>query len=304
MKHNLFRRRLNEEGFTVIEFLIASTVFIVVMAAGSEFFGSLNSLSTRNVQVTEMQQDIRAAMITLVRDISMAGYGTTSTGVCSNALTPTNSSSGPDSIDIATFGTLATTLSAATSAEASSLSLVAQTLGTISINGIRTVTAIAGTGNDVNISPILPPGESYPAGTAILTANCIQYSLDTATRELTRTVDGTGSVLAEGIIDIQFAYALDADGDGLIDDADSDGAFDTDDFINNPSAANLDNIRLVRVSIISHTLRPDPKYSDGAPLTLEDHNPTSDTGYSIADYQAYRSRLLTRIVRPRNIGLP
>ncbi|MFQ5587260.1 MAG: PilW family protein [Nitrospiria bacterium] len=300
----LFGKRSNQHGFTVLEFLIATTVFVTVMAAGSDFFNSMNRSSVVNSELTDMQQDVRAAMLTLVRDISMSGYGTSSFGACNNPITPTNSSSGPDAISVVSMSTAATTLAAAAAPGASSLTLAPPAVvGTISLNGIRTTTAVLSAGTTVNINPPLDiSGETYPVGTQVLTPSCIQYSVNPVTRDLTRTVGGVGSILASGVIDMQFAYALDANGDGRIDDANASGSFDAGDFVNLP--LNLDTIRLVRVSLYLQTIQPDRNYGNGAPITLEDHNPTTDPGYTLAAYQPFRSRILTRIVRPRNIGLP
>ncbi len=299
----LLGKKSNQTGFTVLEFLIASTIFVVVMAAGSDFFNNMNRSAVVNSALTDVQQDARAAMLTLVRDISMAGYGVTSFGACPNAITPTNSNSGPDGISIANMATIATTLAAPGAPGNAKITLADLVEGTISFNGIRTATAVLDVGTTVNISPALDSsGEQYPAGTPILTPGCVVYSLNPATRELSRTIGGVGSVLASGVMDMQFAYALDANGDGRIDDANLSGAYDAGDFVNLP--ADLSSIRLVRVSLYLQTGQGDPRYILGVPETLEDHDPTTDGGYDLADYQPFRSRVLTRIVRPRNIGLP
>ncbi len=299
----LSQKKLNQKGFTILEFLIATTVFVIVMSAGSEFFNNMNRSAVVNSQLTDVQQDVRSAMLTLVRDISMAGYGVTSFGACPNPITPTNSSSGPDGISIANLATIATTLAAPGAAGSGKLTLNDLVVGTISLNGIKTTTAVLDSGTTVNINPALDAsGENYAANTPVLTPGCVSYAVNPATRELTRTVDGVGSVLASGVIDMQFAYALDANGDGRIDDANLSGAFDEGDFVNLPTT--LDAIRLVRVSLYVQTSRADPNYTNGTPITLEDHDPTTDTGYNLINYQPFRSRILTRIVRPRNIGLP
>jgi|GEM_PF-5942065 len=302
------KSKLNQHGFTVIEFMIATAVFAIVLAAGSGFFGNLNRSAVVNEELVDMQQDIRTAMITLVRDISMAGYGTNAFGACGNPITPTNLSNGPDAIAIASMGTIAGNLSAVALPGATQLTIGAGAdippIGQISIDGITNVQAVrVGTTNVVDIDPMLEgAGETYPVGTPILTPSCIQYTVDPVARQLIRNVDGNASLLADGVLDMQLAYALDADDDNLIDDADLSGAFDDGDFVDLPG--NFADIRLVRVSLFIQTSRADPNYVLGAPVTLEDHDPTTDPGYDINNYQPFRSRVLTRIVRPRNIGLP
>lgn len=300
MAFNLTKYRSNQKGFTLLEFMISTTVFVIVISAGSDFFNNLNRSSAVNEEMVDMQQDIRVAMLTLVRDISMAGYNTTSFGNCTNALTPVNASNGPDTISVVSMSNIATTLTTVAAPTASQLILASNVTGSISLNGILATNAV-GTGSTVTITPPLAQGETYPVGTPILTPSCIEYQVDTNNRQLTRTVNGVQTVLANGVLDMQFAYALDANEDGLIDDTNTNGTFDSSDFVNLPT--DLDAIRLVRVSLFVQPNLADERYTQGAPETLEDHDPTNDTGYDITTYQKYRSRVLTRVVRPRNIGI-
>lgn len=312
IKQNI-KSKLNQAGFTLIEFMISTTVFVIVLSSGSSFFNNLNRSAVVNHEIVDMQQDIRMAMVTLVRDISMAGYGIAESGfgACGNGIVPTNSSTGPDAIAVASMSTIAGNLTAIASPGATQLTigpaLGVPPVGQISIDGITTVNAVLSAANVVNIDPALTGsaggvGENYPIGTQILTPSCVQYAVNPITRQLMRNVDGVESLLADGVLDMQFAYALDSNGDNLIDDADGSGAFSTGDFVNAPG--NLGDIRLIRVSLFIQTTRSDSKYILGTPVTLEDHDPTTVAGYSISNYQPFRSRVLTRIVRPRNIGLP
>lgn len=299
--------KANQHGFTVIEFMIATTVFVVVIAAGSSFFGNFNRAAIVNEEMVDMQQDIRIAMVTLTRDIALAGYQTTAFGACGNALTPVNANNGPDTISIVTMGNIVSSLTATALPGAAQLTIGPAAgvppVGQISLNGITSTNAVINAGNVVNINPPLAgSGETYPIGTQILTPTCIQYAVDPVTRQLTRTVNGVANLLASGVLDMQFAYALDVNEDNLIDDANGSGVFDAGDFVNAPG--NPADIRLVRVSLFIQTSRSDANFINGTPMTLEDHDPTTVPGYSIANYQAFRSRVLTRIVRPRNVGLP
>lgn len=314
MTNKSIKLKLNQNGFTLIEFMIATAVFVSVIAAGSGFFSNLNRSAIVNEEMVDMQQDIRMAMVTLVRDISMAGYGINpSFGACGTGLTPTNSNTGPDAIAVASMSNVAGTLGVAALTGATQLTILASPpavvppLGQISIDGIKTVNAVLSAGNVVNITPVLTGaaggvGENYAIGTQILTPSCIQYTVDTAARTLNRNVDGVVSLLANGVLDMQFAYALDANDDNLIDDTDGNGTFSAGDFVSVP--ATLGDIRLVRVSLFIQSARNNTNYVLGAPLPLEDHDPTTDVGYDIINYSPFRSRVLTRIVRPRNIGLP
>jgi len=61
-------------GFTLVELLVALAITGMVLAAVSNLFISSNKLYTVQSKVSNVQQDIRAAMSIMARDIRMAGY--------------------------------------------------------------------------------------------------------------------------------------------------------------------------------------------------------------------------------------
>ncbi|WP_136795723.1 PilW family protein [Desulfosediminicola ganghwensis] len=67
-------RRSRERGFTLVELLIAMAVGLMVMMAVFQIYAKQQDVYEAQLDVTEMQQNIRAAMKLLARDIRMAGY--------------------------------------------------------------------------------------------------------------------------------------------------------------------------------------------------------------------------------------
>ena len=63
-----------QNGFTLVELLVAIAISSVVMAAVVKLFISSNEIYTVQSEVSNVQQDIRAAMALMARDIRMAGY--------------------------------------------------------------------------------------------------------------------------------------------------------------------------------------------------------------------------------------
>lgn len=69
--------RQDERGFTLIELIIAMTVGLVVLAAMYGVFTIQNRHLKIEEQLAEMQQNARAAMDMMTREIRMAGYDPT-----------------------------------------------------------------------------------------------------------------------------------------------------------------------------------------------------------------------------------
>ncbi len=64
-------------------------------------------------------------------------------------------------------------------------------------------------------------------------------------------------VIAENIEDLQFKYALDTDGDGILDDPDADGEIN---FYDGSSVADPTTIKAVRINVLARSDRPDPNF--------------------------------------------
>jgi len=67
---------LTDQGFTLVELMVAMAISLVVMGAIFLTFKSQQDSYVIQDQVSAMQQNLRAAMYMLTRDIQMAGYYT------------------------------------------------------------------------------------------------------------------------------------------------------------------------------------------------------------------------------------
>lgn len=70
----------NEQGFTLIEVVIGLAISLILMGVAVTIFNVQRKSYSMQEQVTEMQQNVRAAMDTMVREIRMSGYDPTGAG--------------------------------------------------------------------------------------------------------------------------------------------------------------------------------------------------------------------------------
>jgi hypothetical protein len=95
--------------------------------------------------------------------------------------------------------------------------------------------------------------------------------------------------VAEGIEALQFRFGWDVNQNGEIEDAE---------FIDDPTG-NEDNVRAVRIYLLSRTLTPDPGYTDpNATYTLANHTVTLT-----AEERQYHRQLFVETVMVRNMNL-
>ncbi len=66
--------RRSMRGFTLLEALMASVIFVVVMAAIYVSYAGNEALFTKGERMTDLQQNARGALELLSREIRMAGY--------------------------------------------------------------------------------------------------------------------------------------------------------------------------------------------------------------------------------------
>ena len=170
----------NKKGFTLVELLIAMAISGIVAGAIFTAFQSQQKSYLVQEQVAEMQQNLRAAMDIMVRDIRMAGYSQGAPGFGITDIYPMDKD---DNMDVTVTG-----------------------------NGAFKFTA------DFDNNGTLSGGET------------ISYSIYDAygdnDNDIGRRIDaGSGSrhPIAENIEALGFAYAFDADGDGILDTYDDVG---------------------------------------------------------------------------------
>ncbi|MFO7732445.1 MAG: prepilin-type N-terminal cleavage/methylation domain-containing protein, partial [Candidatus Aminicenantes bacterium] len=62
-------------GFTMIELIVGSAVMLVAILGALAIYARSNKVSVEQQMVTEVQNDVRAAMFFVTRDLRMAGVG-------------------------------------------------------------------------------------------------------------------------------------------------------------------------------------------------------------------------------------
>ena len=142
----------------------------------------------------------------------------------------------------------------------------------------------------------------YPEGSTIsflslLPIEVIRYFIDSdgVLRREDLGNGGGAQPIAENIEDLQFAFGLDTDDDGIVDDWLGDDSADSFDGDGDISDADKDLIRAVRINILGRTKMPRKQLGQSKRPKLEDHNMATASDY-------FRRRLSSVTVELRNIN--
>lgn len=198
----------------------------------------------------------------------------------------------------------------------------------ISVGGTLSATVTAIAGDVLTLQSTINPPQAFPAGAQVFWLRCIAYVISNVAATCAGNAPcllRNGVAVADGIEDLQLAYGCDGCvvavnggvADGIVDDqaAGVANVFDQADFVSNSAWATApmtpDKIRLVRVTIVARQPKADTGFGDrrnkaiatAGPIIAEDHNPSTDAGYTLQTYQETRRRLFTRTVELRNVGL-
>jgi type IV pilus assembly protein PilW len=343
-----------EQGVTLIELMVGIVVALVVVVAAFTILTTSQKSTQANDQAVETQQNVRIAMDLLSHDIKHAGFGMTGpVGACATAIvpldhTPAGPDTGPDSVRlIVPIGSSiapAWTLVSAVGGTTSSIPNITLPAGAVAnmtteaggsltgaivtIAGVATATVTSVGGNTINFAPI-PPPVAFPAGMPLYLLQCVTYSIGTTTAACggnSPCLLRNGVSVADGIEDIQFAYACDGCNvgvnggvaDRIIDNQGGAAGFDQADFVTNNvwTAAPLtpDKIRLVQVTVVARQMTADQGLGEGrsamtlspAALQVSDHNHSAGL-FAAGDYAGlnppysqYRRRVVTRTVETKN----
>lgn len=280
----------NESGLTIIELMVVLLLAAAITAAIYKTFPAHQKAIISQEQVTEMQQQLRAAMTIMQREIRMAGYNPLRTAACGSWILTAKANEMKFALDI-------------TGGEND------------------------GIDNDAD-GYVDEAGENiYPDGDCADTNETITYSLYTNPRGVPTlgrkaSVSGLTQTIAENIEAVGFAYAFDADGDGQLDrdpggnaiiwaiDADADGQLcrnldtnhdgevdENDDPAGqalNPPVA-IDKIRAVKIWLLARSEQPDMNFTNSGTHAVANQRVTVNDGH--------RRRLSATIVHCRNMGL-
>lgn len=75
-----YSQKNNERGFTLVELMIGLAISLVLMGVAVSVFNVQRKSYSLQEQVTEMQQNVRAGMDMMVREVRMSGYDPVNAG--------------------------------------------------------------------------------------------------------------------------------------------------------------------------------------------------------------------------------
>ena len=253
-----------ENGFTLLELLVAMLLTVIASLAIYMAYNSQHKSYTVQEQVSAMQQNLRAAMYYMQRDIRMAGCD------------PKKTSSGSGAAD----AELETTN-------------VAELEFTMDITGGESDS------NDNDSDGQIDEAGEWYNGQLGDTGERLRFKLDNDANDdgiadglpcnLGRAVGGGGlQDIAENIEVLNFVY-VDEDGNQLNDD----GAGNV--------VASMEDVRQIMITLIARSERPDPEFTNNQSyaITLPDG---SSQVLLAAPNDNFRRRLLSITITPRNLG--
>jgi len=270
-----------QQGFTLVELLVAMAMAAIVMAALYSSFKSQQDSYVSQEVVAEMQQNLRAALYMMARDIRIAGYDPSELADAGIV------SAGPNSINF-----------------------------TFDINdGIDN--DADGTVDEID-EPIISDGDVADANENITYS---LDTTDANNPKLVRDAGGGDQPVSDYIDEVGFAYAFDNDGDDQVDasagghiiwaidsdgdgnldlnlDTNDDGVIDTNDSTAGVALApqvDISRIRAVKIWLLARTGKVDRGF-------------TNSTIYVVSNQQLqyndnFRRRLLTTAISCRNMTL-
>ena len=316
-------------GFTLVELLIALVLSIVIVGAVYATFNSQQKSFSLTNEKTDMQQQGRAAMNWLMRDLRMAGCLVPSSKavriVDHNIPNGTTPASDEITLIFADQRFDGLTIQSSSGSPPTTVTVEVQSGGSFAPNNndyvnknivlvnqdethsvIRRITQVSGTGTqrtftlgnlDSYLSGLTPAfnssndnSASYAGGNAyVLTTRT--YDVQSETLYINDHNDGTSSGTPQPL----------AEGAEILqfDFHMSDGSTQSD-----PTAGShtIDQSRAIRIYLLMKNIVKDTDYADTLTYTLGAGNAVF-TPNSSSSLRPYRRRLLTTLVRLRNFGL-
>jgi type IV pilus assembly protein PilW len=283
----------SEAGFTLVEMMSAFVILFIAMTAAYATFEFQHASFTVQNRVAETQQNLRSAMEVLGRDIMLAGYGIPvavnlppglllSGDNTIRTIDPLNSTTAADQIVLlytydmdaslppttlsANMGAYNTTISVASTNGFANGDYIVVTDGTSAdlfqiTAAITDNTTLPHNTSGVNAFALHAAFPGYTVGATVSKARFVRYFIDMTdpdhpTLMLDKMVAGVQpQPLADDIEDMQFQYGLDTNGDFVVDTT----------VVNAPTAAQIPQIRQVRVMLSARTRMTDRKWQDARP---------------------------------------
>jgi len=318
-----------ELGFTLVELLVAIVLAGLVLAGGYTVFQGSNRATVQQNQDSRLQDNARVAMDVLARNFRRAGFlvnymniavGAT-VDIPSSKILITNQTAAADNITIV-GGTLVALGTLQLPAARGSNTIVLDSVSGIAVGSVigigytysgRVSGVNAGT-RTVTLDTTQPTGflnMNYPAAVLadgatasnqtaaqVRLLSATTYSINWGTGAasncgsathpvLQTTVGATCEPIAEDIEDMQFAYGVDVNNNRIIAD---------DEWLNAPTASQIDQIRLVRITVVARTAQPDPDL-----VNVSQTIPAIEDRPQRVVTDGFRRYILTRIVKTRQL---
>jgi prepilin-type N-terminal cleavage/methylation domain-containing protein len=288
--------KTKNNGFSLLELLVAIFLGALMATATYSLFVMQNQSYVNQKVVSEMQQNVRMAIDILSADFRMAGFGfsingdykTTSTNVV-YAVSPTNSTTGPDSVTLQ-YGINPTTLTSALANSTggtmavSSISGFAQNdyiIVSDGQNASRLRISGVPTGTTIPFTPVSPnnlPSGGFGIGSRVYKFYEIRYRVSSNILQRSTDFGVTWQDVVYQIEDLQLAYQGTDTPSGV--------------WLDNPSPVDRSTITDVQLNILGRAGIADLQFT-GQRASLRDHPAGS------ADH--FRRRLLTCTIRMRNL---
>ena len=270
----------NQLGFTLIELFIGIVISVIAITAGLKIFDHMQNSSVQQVEISMLQQNQRGVLTILERELRLIGMDMNQSNIFGIT-------------DVRKFTITNPGVDATPSAAGSPILRM-----TMDLNDDKSI----GPGEIITYALYDRDNDGQPP---------FELARSTAT-PVTDEINGR-QLLAEGIQAIGFAYAFDADGDGIIDrqvvvpgdppsiiwavDSNNDGLLDAD-----LSGAALPGggtvptsaIRAVQFWILGMAQRQDSSYTNTNVYSVGDQPP-------FVPNDQFRRWLLTEIVHCRNL---
>jgi prepilin-type N-terminal cleavage/methylation domain-containing protein len=261
MSINITLKKKNR-GITLIELLVALTIFSLVIGGLYRTFVSQQKVYVVQDQVVDMQQNLRGAVNQMVKEIRMVGLGNLSMVLpvtfggksFNNVINPDSPVNGSVTFLSGSEGLSAIAVVTQFGQNQIQVSTLTDGLGNplfdtnirkyISVGGIEShvITSIDNASKTITLNDTLL--YNHPVGTPVFCIRAITYQIEVKNGTPTLMRDdntGTGAQPLGDIESLQFTYF---DGNG------------------NPTAVPA-NIRMVRIMLTARADRPDPDFKEG-----------------------------------------
>lgn len=300
-------------GFTLVELLVAIALGLVILAGLFQTFRTQHDTYIVQDQVAAMQQNLRAAMYLITRDLQMAGWysnfdrsnhsivlNDADLGTANGRPLLFSENNSPGTNGSINLGTDALVILKAAAGTGGTISGGATAVGSSIDNAILALSGLDAANNkygllvksdlrnadffDVN-SPSL--SDNYLSGDLVFRADIIIYKVnnDAAGRPtlFRRNLgnDNGYQPVAENIDNMQVSYQL------------NDGAW-----VNTLTPANQARVRAVEVTLVGRTAHPQRMYTD-----TNTYNFSNDPAANYTPNDAFRRKALSTTIKTRNVGL-